>query len=118
MADIWALAPAPSVTLTASAKPFRQPARDSTDCAEAPSGGEVSAVMTKMPARSRLSSRPMDLVPAAFECVTSGKAALLHQLLQPGVVEFGLEFCCGTGRLGLEIVAAGNRIGPAPFGEI
>jgi hypothetical protein len=35
------------VTLTASARPLRQPARSSTGAAVPASGGEVSAVMTK-----------------------------------------------------------------------
>ena len=46
-ADMCGRAPAPSVTLTASARPLRQPARSSTGAAVPASGGEVSAVMTK-----------------------------------------------------------------------
>src|SRR5213592_3611855 len=60
-ADIWVLAPAPSVMLTASARPFKQPDRASTAAGVAPSGGDVSAVMTKAQPRRSASSRPPDL---------------------------------------------------------
>ncbi|WP_428269299.1 ferrous iron transport protein B, partial [Haliangium sp.] len=49
-ADMCTRALAPSVTLTASATPFRQSTRASTASAEAASGGEVSAVMANWPA--------------------------------------------------------------------
>ena len=61
-ADIWTLAPAPSVTLTASTSPFRQATLSITAASLAPSGGVVSAVTTKAPAASLASSRPCDFI--------------------------------------------------------
>ena len=55
-APIWARAPAPSVTLTASASPRSGAALRMRSCASQDSGGVTSAVMTKRPARSRSSN--------------------------------------------------------------
>src|SRR5215472_5364990 len=118
-ADICALAPAPSVTFTASARPFRQPARSITADWAAASGGEVSAVMTKAPLRSSASSRPFDLWLIENPCARrSGVAAIVDEPLQPRLVVIRLQpQRCGGG-LGLEIIAAIHRLGATPLGEI
>ena len=55
-AAIWARAPAPSVTFTASASPFSGAALLRRSCASADTGGAISAVMTNRPARTRSSN--------------------------------------------------------------
>jgi hypothetical protein len=57
---MWLRALGASQTLTASAYPFRHPARASTGMDLAASSGEVSAVITKWPARSAASSCPLE----------------------------------------------------------
>ena len=47
-ADIWDFAPAPSVTLIASAKPFKHSTSFITTSLLPESGGEVSAVKTNL----------------------------------------------------------------------
>src|SRR5437763_9854839 len=122
-ADIWVLAPEPSVRSTASARPFRQPDRATTAAGVAPSGGDVSAVMTKALRRRSASSRPPDLGSAAVGWADLGwdtleNSALLDQLLQSCLVIFGFEPGRGTRRLGLQIVATVDRIGAPPLRKV
>src|SRR5579871_5034705 len=117
IADICALAPAPSVTLTASARPFRQEVRSITLSAEAASGGEVSAVITKARRCSRASSRPGDLW-VMLRPTRSRTAAIGDELLQALVVKVLLQLLGRRRGFRLQIIATGDRLGPAPFGEI
>ena len=124
-ADICALAPAPSVTLTASARPFRQPARASTAACAARIGRRGlrrhdEGAATQQGLQPAVGCGAHAGILRAFRF---GGALRRCRPCRPAAVSRASSYSAlqplgGAGRLGLEIVAAGHRLGAAPFGEI